>query len=191
MKHSNYINLLRDIAIAHTGIGHTKQKSHFARITLRADPFGGRGYIAEFVNGLRNKHYPLMLAITYHAIIQGENADQSRKVIQGGFIMLDTAKMEDFDQINDVYDNMEAISEQVLSYMRASYEDNSEVGLFDLNGTTMEKIGPVGDNLFGEIVLFPLPSQICRALQINTSNFDASLLTEYHGAGYQLPDFLP
>ncbi|MEM8564948.1 MAG: hypothetical protein AAGF85_00710 [Bacteroidota bacterium] len=152
LRHSQYIDFMRQLAQAHVDIGHSEEEMHFARITLTQDPYvGAMAQIREFVNSMGSKlKYPCLVAISFKANYADTKNDDPRKQNDGGFLLLDQVKTGDADAEQQVYDNMERIGEEIIAYIREYFEENEDEGIFNLNNVESEKVAKVGNTqLFG------------------------------------------
>jgi hypothetical protein len=75
------------------------------------------------------------------------------------FLLIDFVKdRNNFDEQNQVLDAMENIGLDIASYLVKESKDTTSIlySLFDVNTFSMEKVGPIFDNMYGWNVLYTL-----------------------------------
>lgn len=90
------------------------------------------------------------------------------------FMLLDFAGVQnDFDKQEEVLDNLENIGLDIISYcqMLNKKPDSWLYGKFDVNSVTMEKVGPIFDNMYGWNILYTLKNFECMKFDAQKWNF--------------------
>jgi len=151
MTHTEYIDLLREVATNHVDIAHTPEQSHFARLVLSNDPFmPATKQIAEYLNGIRNVlHTPLMLGIAYDSDYRDDRADNIERMINGAFIILEDVQLNDFDNEEQIYTKTERIGWECLGYLQNYFSENPIKGFFEFNNAGDQKIAKLNNRFFG------------------------------------------
>ena len=171
--HTGYIAYLRSLAETHKNIKHSKNESHFARLTLTASPFVKEAYIQEFISSLKSKiHFPAMLVENYTANYDDQGGDNIIKYFDGCFILLDIVRADDFDAEESVMDRMEAVAEEMLGKIWNDIREQYDgMALMEFNRTGIEKLAKICGKYFGVRVDFCYLTGSNNNLNFNPNNW--------------------
>jgi len=135
------IAYFRTLAAQHVAIGHSSAEKHFYRIELE-----------EILSGLKNVSYPALILEGYRYSLQDKQSDNILKNRTGAFCLVDhLTDPGDFDGIDTIYDNMEAICDDILARIKAD-KRNPDVGVvrnFDLESVEVALIANRNDRNYG------------------------------------------
>lgn len=113
--------------------------------------------IGQFRSGVKT---PALLLESHSSDLESQTKMvsnfNSRKI---SFILLDFAgKSGNFDKQNEVLDNLENITLDIISYLVTQNKTNGSwlFGMFDINTVQIEKVGPIFDNMYGWNVIYSL-----------------------------------
>ena len=171
MRHAAYNTYFRTLASQHTDIRHSATQMHFARIIRSTDPFAKLD-LTEFLTSIKSRmKLPFMLLETFDAKLEDNRSDNKWKLHMGAFIILDKAEKGNPDDIESKLDSTEQIAEDLLARMYEDYKKRRVDWHLDLNDVTVEKVGPISDNLYGTRVDFLLKTTANQILVYNPSKF--------------------
>ncbi len=180
-NHKTYSDFFRLMAIHHKKIHHAPDREAFARMNLSPHPVLAREDIKEFILGLKSRlHFPALLLNTYTGKFSNEDSnDAKRKEIQGEFFILDRYRKDDYDHLEEVFDQTEAIGTDIMAFLGEYYEEHPHEGVLNWTEGMTEKISNLNvDNLGGTKFYFTIsiPHQV--ALNLDTEAFDDELFEQ-------------
>ncbi len=150
MRHSEFTEMMRDIARRHVDLKHSANEMHFARIVLNQDPFlPSQTQITEFLNAIRSQmRMPFMLSVAYVANFS-DPRDHLRKHLNSAIIILDKVTGDDPEEQEEVYDRTEQLCEEIMGFLKQYFDSNEEDGFFETNEMEGEKVANVCNEFFG------------------------------------------
>lgn len=155
MRHLDYTELFRTAARKHKQLQHTDTEMHFGRLILTGWPLTQLD-ITEFLSAQKQKmRLPILLLESFDVRYQDSGADNVRKLCQAAFIVLDKPTSKEYDARDETIDRCEQIGEDVLGYAIEHYRKQRRK--LDPNTVSSEKVGPIGDGLWGVRFNFQLP----------------------------------
>ena len=138
------------IASSHIALQHTDENKHFFRFELE-----------EVLTGIRSSiNYPALILEGYDFGYSDNNSDNLMKCRNGAFILLDHAMhADDFDRIDEIYDEMESIADDILAKIKADKRNLSVpfIAGFDINKTEGQMLKG-NDQTFGIRITFTIDS---------------------------------
>lgn len=169
MRHLTYTDLFRTAARQHADLLHTDTEMHFGRLILTGWPMTKLD-IDEFLTAQKTKiRLPILLLESFDARYQGNDADNVRKLCQAAFIILDKPSSKEYDDRDTALDRCEGIGEDVLGYAIEHYR-RLRLKL-DPSTISSEKVGPIGDGLWGVRFNFSLPELANNPLAYRADKF--------------------
>lgn len=127
-KFQDIIAYFRHLATTHIALQHTAENKHFFRFELE-----------EVLTGIRSTiNYPCLILEGYDFGYSDNNSDNLIKGRNGAFILLDHATHpDDFDRIDEIYDAMEEIADDILAKIKSDKRNTSIpfIAGFDFNKT--------------------------------------------------------
>jgi len=172
MRHAEYTDLFRQVAISHRWIGHEDSpgKQAFFRIIDTAENgLMAKIYLEEFLTAQRNiTKDTIMVLMNFSAGYAGPKDQYKRKSMSGVFFILQKAKNSDFDEQEAALSRTEQIGEEIIA--KIAYDLTKEPDLedeeapcteynFTPDGLGQDKIGPVAGAWFGTYFYFTLEWQ--------------------------------
>lgn len=91
------------------------------------------------------------------------------------FMLLDFAgQVNDFARQEQVLDNLENVALDIISYCILQNKTPSSwlFGKFDINSVTMEKVGPIFDNMYGWNILYTLKNHEDMKYDVDKWNWE-------------------
>lgn len=169
MTHLDYTSLFREAARRHVDLRHSATEMHFGRLILTGWPLTKLD-IDEFLNAQKAKlRLPILLLESYDARYQDNGADNVRKLATSAFIVLDQVGRDGYDKRDAVIESCESIGEQVLGFAIEHYR-RKRLKL-DASTISSEKVGPIGDGLWGVRFNFQLPDVANAPLAYQAAKF--------------------
>lgn len=112
-KFADLVEYFKLLAEEHVDIQHSDTKKHFFRFELD-----------EVISGLCTKlNYPALILEAYDFDYSESRSDNILKARNGAFMLIDKVSDQgDYDRIHEVWDEMEAIGDEILIRMRADKE---------------------------------------------------------------------
>lgn len=171
MRHLTYTALFREAARQHAALRHTDAEMHFGRLILTGWPLTKLD-IDEFLTAQKSKmRLPILLLESFDARYQSNDADNVRKLCQAAFIVLDKPDSKEYDARDIALDRCEEIGEDVLGYVLEHYR---KLRLkLDPSTISSEKVGPIGDGLWGVRFNFTMPELANNPLAYRADKFSA------------------
>lgn len=170
MRHLTYTELFRTAARQHADLRHTDTEMHFGRLILTGWPLTKLD-IDEFLTAQKTKiRLPILLLESFDARYTDNGADNVRKLCQAAFIVLDKPATGEYDERDITLDKCESIGEDVLGYAINYYRTVLRVKL-DPATVSSEKVGPIGDKLWGVRFNFTLPELANNPLAYRADKF--------------------
>ncbi|MDJ1500456.1 hypothetical protein [Xanthocytophaga agilis] len=171
MRHAEYNQYFRDLATKHVDIKHSDTEMHFARIIRSADPFF-KLELSEFLTKLKSKlETPFMLLETYDARFEDNKSDNKWQLAMGAFMILDKVSKGDYNEVESKLDFTESVATDIIGRLYNDYKLKRINWHVDLNDITLEKVGPVGDSMYGTRVDFLLKTTANTSLKYDPSKF--------------------
>ncbi|WP_151087392.1 BTB/POZ domain-containing protein [Hymenobacter baengnokdamensis] len=169
MKHLDYTDLFREAARRHVDLQHSDTEMHFGRLILTGWPLTKLD-VSEYLDAQKQKmRLPILLLESYDARYQDNGYDNVRKLATSAIIVLDKVGKDSFDKRDEVLDRCERIGEDVLGFAIEHYRKQKLK--LDPNTISSEKVGPIGDFLWGVRFNFSLPSVANSPLAYQAAKF--------------------
>ena len=145
----NYISYFENLANEY--LGHTSEEKHFFRKGLE-----------EFLNGLQTSvNYPAMLLDSYDFKYNDNGADDVNKERTIAFLIIDNAAdTEDYNRIDEIYNNTEAIIDNIFNRLRADmrWPKSEFVKHIAINNVQVSPVDNYADANFGYFVTIDILS---------------------------------
>lgn len=153
MRLNIYNELLSERARRHKAIAHTPQNGRFMRIFISADPVQKQLDLMEFQRSLRSKlkapeGQPFLVAQNYQVDYGDNNGDYLSRELQGAYMVLQRAKVDDYESRDQAVANCELIAEQVLAALVYDLREQHEAYL-TVADAWLEHVGPLEDTSIG------------------------------------------
>jgi hypothetical protein len=169
MTHLDFTELFREAARRHVDLRHSETEMHFGRMILTGWPLTKLD-VSEYLNAQKQKiRLPILLLESYDVRYQDNGADNVRKLATSAIIVLDKVGKDDFDKRDQVLTSCEGIGEDIMGFAIEKYRKNK----LKLNPNTIssEKVGPIGDGLWGVRFNFQLPDVANAPLAYQAAKF--------------------
>jgi hypothetical protein len=123
-KFADLVEYFKEIAEEHVDIQHSTTKKHFFRFELD-----------EVISGLVIKlNYPALILEAYDFDYSESRSDNILKARNGAFMLIDKVTDQgDYDRIHEVWDELEAIGDEILIRMRSDKEKKTVPVLRDFD----------------------------------------------------------
>lgn len=152
IKFSDLVQYFKDIASKHKGIGQKANEKHFYRFEIE-----------EVLSGLKNINYPALILESYRCDFTDDLGDNILKNRSGAFILLDHVNdIGDFDQMHQVWDNLENIADDILIRIKRDKRDsfNKTIKDFKIGSVEYSLLANEQDRNYGIRCTFTISSPL-------------------------------
>lgn len=151
LKFSSVVAYFKKMAKEHVKLKHTETEKHFIRLDFD-----------ELMTGLNSSklRFPILVMEGYKIGFSDQKSDNIKKRRMGAFCLFDkVSDRGDYDRIHAVWDELEAIGDDILVRMKSDKRDpNSPVENFDMNDVDAMLISDEIGQLIGIRYTFVLES---------------------------------
>lgn len=129
-KFSDLISYFESLARRHVDIKHSDTEKHFFRME-----------VDEVLGGIDRSDaaFPMLILEGYGYNFTDNNSDNLLKNRQGGFMLIDhVADASDFDAIQEVWDHMEEIGDEILRKIKSDKRNSLTRVVRDFSFTNVE-----------------------------------------------------
>ncbi|PJJ59447.1 hypothetical protein [Hymenobacter chitinivorans] len=152
LRHSQYVGLLRQLAMTHKRIQHTAALSRFARIIVAQDPYQRQAEMHELtkVIGRTGKVKPpagshVLVAESCVTDYRDNQGDNRQRVRHGAFMVLQQVpSATDNDAIELALDDTEQTAEEIMGAIEHALQGQVKVRITP-GSLASESLGPLGD----------------------------------------------
>lgn len=127
-KFSDLVAYFKLLAQKHVAIQHTDTEKHFYRFELD-----------EVLSGLKDINYPALILEGYRFNYKDNRSDNQMKTRDGAFILLGhLSDVNDFDAIHQLWDDLEAIGDDLVAKIKADKRNMATKAVKDFNVESVE-----------------------------------------------------
>jgi hypothetical protein len=162
----------RNLQLRHTVVEDDTARKSFFRINDEE----------ELDSSLVDKvHFPLLVHVGHNVRFRRPQTGLIKRLTTNSLLILDKVSnnldVNDADAIEAAYDKTMGIAEEIISYIKKLYADNSvcnPFGLFDISKYTITQVGAIAGNLYGYQLLFEDDAKT-TALEWNANKWNMTL----------------
>ncbi len=164
---TNYFEFFKGIA------DNNKDIKYFTRISMNVEPGESVYYLQEFLNSLSEMQTPMLVSEAYVSKIEDNYSDNKLFDDRGAFFILVKGERSDFDKNLIAYQQAEDIAIQVMAYLKEYFKKPNNIIDYDyqFRDITIDRIGPIGDSLFGARVDFKYYNNAQLKLKVDPSKW--------------------
>lgn len=166
-RFSEIITYFRTLAAQHIAIGHSYSEKHFYRLELE-----------EVLGSLKNINYPALILEGYRYSLNDQKSDNVMKERTGAFVLIDHLHDRgDFDQMHTIWDNMEAICDDIIARIKADKRNTAckAVRNFDLNSIQVALIANETDRNYGIRCTYTISSTLATDVDPDMWNLEVDV----------------
>lgn len=168
---TNYFTFFKGIADNHIEI------KSFAKISMNVEPGDNLYYLEDFLSSLTEMETPILISEAYTTKIRDNVSDNKLFDDRGALFILQKGDLSDFDKTLIAYQTGEDIAIQIAAYMKAYFMKPANIIDYDFQfrDITVDRIGPIGDMLFGARVDFSYYNNANLKLKVDNSKWHTPL----------------